>query len=156
MKTPDNSGIVVQGMEITLLDDAILEMTDIVVKGTNIQMVDEMEYHDEKVDATVFIFSFEVIESYFGEYEAGDEIFMSYGGTVLPEGINSNTNMILFLKKNILNYNNSDVYSFVSVSQGIYLEKSKTLEKASDSIQMVNRLGKVFNMEEVQKKYEKK
>ena len=90
--------------------------------------------------------SFEVVESYLGKYQAGDKIFISYGGTVFPQDIETSGEKIMYLKKNILNYSNQEVYSFVSVSQGIYFEED----------QMKNKLGKSFNVAEVQRKYERK
>lgn len=153
-------GTSVHGMELIMNDDAILDMADIIIEAKNIKMVDEIEYCTENVNAIVYIYSADVLTNYYGDYKSGDTIYISYGGTILPEGINEDTNMVLLLKDNTLNYYNNDVYSFVSISQGIFLETKNTTQKAyglsSNDSKMINNLGKEFNPEEVQHRYEGK
>jgi len=132
----------INNIEAVLEDEEILNLAEVVVKGTQIEKKDEIIYNNNGICATIGIYSFKTEECYLGNIQSGDEIFFSYGGSFLPEELNCEGEKIIYLKKNILQYEDQDVYSFVSVSQGVFTEEA----------QMKNELGYSFDVMEVREK----
>ena len=133
-------------MEISLDDDEMLNLADIVVKGKIVNKVDEIIYSKGNLEATVSIYKFLVTECFYGDLHKGDEILISFGGTILPQETHNNSDLIVYFKKNTIDYKNTDIYSFVSVSQGIF----------SSDVNMENSIGEKWNLEKVLIKIDEK
>ena len=131
---------IVNHIEMILDDEEILDLAEVVVSGEHLEKEDEVLYNGNGIRATISIYSFEVADCYLGDAQSGDEIFISYGGSFLPEELNNEGEKVMYLKRNILQYENQDVYSLVSVSQGVFTEE----------LQMRNQLGYSFDITEVQ------
>lgn len=131
---------IVNHIEMILDDEEILNLAEVVVSGEHLEKKDEVLYNNNGIRATVSIYSFDVTDCYLGDFQLGKEIFISYGGSFLPEELNVEGEKVMYLKKNILQYENQDVYSLVSVSQGVFTEE----------LQMKNQLGYSFDVTEVQ------
>lgn len=116
--------IYIELMETTVSDSELLELCDIIVQGECTGKVDEIIYVNENVQALVSIYSFDITECYYGEVDKSETILISFGGTALPSDIAMSTDTIVYLKENALDYKGEKVYSFASISQGVFLKES--------------------------------
>ncbi len=151
----------IQSMEVLLDDNQIMDMADLVVEVNEIKLIDKIKYETANVSADVYIYGLKVADCFYGAYDAGDIIYMSYGIDTLPEALTDNSSKIFLLKRNGISYGENDIYNFVSLSQGVYLERNISTQlnskvKEVNDFEMVNYWGKVFDVQEVQQKYETK
>lgn len=136
--------IIVNFLEKDVSDEELLDMSDMVVKGRITEKIEEIEYKGETVDTVLSLYKFEITEAYLEETGKADEIVISYAGTELPDEINTNDEYVVYLTRNTLCYSNYDIFSFVSLSQGIYKNVGN----------WENDKGTELNIELIRSKYE--
>lgn len=111
--------IVVGLIENQVSAQELWAMSDVVVKGEISSKIDEFDYEGDTLNSVYSLYNFTVSEEYFG-LEDTDSIIIAYAGTKLPDGLEMNEQYIIYLVRNSLNYDGNNVYSFVSLSQGVY------------------------------------
>lgn len=138
--------IIVNFFEKDVSEQELLDMSDMVVRGKITEKIEEIDYKSESIEAVLSLYKFEVTEEYYytDEESGQDEIIVSYAGTELPEEIIMNEEYVLYLTRNTLNYGDDDIFSFVSLSQGIYKNEG----------QWKNEKGTVLDIELIRSKHE--
>ena len=95
-------------------------MSDIVVQGKMVEKVDEILYESQTASSTVSIYKYKISDIVTGKSGTESYVYISYGGTELPNNLSIDEECVVYLKKNELKYNNHDVYCFVSITQGVF------------------------------------
>lgn len=119
-KERSKENIVVDLLEHHVSNKELANLADIIVEGTFLSQIDQINYESDEIHTIIGIYSFDIIRELIGNTDLSNNIYISFGGTVLPRRISPNTNYLVLLKKSGLTYDNKDVYSFVSISQGIF------------------------------------
>lgn len=89
-------------------------MSDLIIEGSITKKVKEFEYEDEYASSIVSYYLCNVDKKIQGECD--NQIYINYGGTVLPESVQYNEKVTLYLVKSGFKEEGKDVYCFSSIN----------------------------------------
>lgn len=125
--------IIVDLIERKVTEQELWDMSDVVVKGTILNKIDEINYESDTANSVIGLYRFDVTEG-LKIPENCNEFIIAYAGTELPDSVVIDQEYVVFLVDNSLQYEGKNVFSFASLTQGVFKYENGWINNSGEEL----------------------